>query len=233
MRTPWAARSPARRPIFLRFVVPILYLLALTGAVIAARDRAVVDVRSVELSQAPARTVSAAAARSVRATIFRPTAPERVARHRARRLALVAPVRNMTPVISRSASRSALVPSAESTPFVLRIASITTPATMQAAINACDGPVAIDWSADPRRWGVHPMEIAEHDYCGGAAFTSLATQRQVRVVGGGLSGLYVVDGLRRFVPSGASASELDGLGDIALQTCVSDGMILVGLDRIG
>lgn len=234
MTTVCAAGSAALRRPLLGVVVPLLYLLALTGAVIAARDRADTDARPVELSRAATRTAQVAPpARTERsARVLTPRTHTRIERRRARRHAVVETIPAAAPVVSRSEIRPAPAVLADPAAFMLRIASVTTPATMQAAIDACQGPVEIDWRADPSRWGVHPSEIAEHDYCGGAAFKSLATGREVRVIGGGLSGLYVVNGLRRFVPSGAWASELDGMGDIALQTCVSNGMVLVGLNRI-
>lgn len=115
--------------------------------------------------------------------------------------------------------------------LVVRIASVVTPATMQSAINACQGPVEILWSTDPFQWGSHPDEIAEHDYCGGTDFSSLAAGQQVQVIGGNLTGLYVVNGNRRFAGPGSSADLLDGMGAVVLQTCVPDGVVLVGLDR--
>lgn len=97
---------------------------------------------------------------------------------------------------------------------------------MQSAINACTGPVEIVW-------GNLPPEVAEHDYCGGSAFSSLSAGERVRVIGGNLSGTYVVNGQRRFATAGSSADLLRGIGDIALQTCVPGGVILIGLDRVG
>lgn len=54
---------------------------------------------------------------------------------------------------------------------------------VQVVIDACRGPIEIDWRSDPQRWGVHPPEIAEHKYCGGWAFTSLRRGALVRIWG--------------------------------------------------
>lgn len=235
MTTPGAATPARRRPIFLGVVVPVLYLLALTTAAMLASGRADAGVTAaasgIPKAHRPQVVSSATSVRRVRAA--RPRLRGLV--HQSHQAARVRSWRQapVTQPVSRSEIRRVPVPVATSAPsLVVRVAAVTTPSTMQAAIDRCQGPVAIDWSADPSRWGTHPMEIAEHDYCGGWAFTSVRTGSEVRVLGGGLSGLYVVNGQRRFVPTGASASELDGVGDIALQTCVGNGMILVGLDRI-
>lgn len=110
--------------------------------------------------------------------------------------------------------------------LLLRVARVVRPADMQDAINSCVGPVEI-------LWGSHPLEIAQHDYCGGGWFATLVDGQEVRVTGGELTGLFRVDGSRRWERDGASADSLDGLGDLVLQTCVPGGVELVGLERIG
>lgn len=137
----------------------------------------------------------------------------------------------LEPAVSRSSDRKPAVVANSASVFVVRITRVATPQTMQSAIDACTGPVEILWSNDRFRWGAHPDEIAEHDYCGGSEFSSLAKGQRVRVIGGTLSGRYVVNGYRRFARAGSPAQLLNGLGAIVLQTCVPDGVVLVGLDR--
>ena len=141
--------------------------------------------------------------------------------------------RSALPIASRSYERWRPHAASDTTSLVVRIWTVATPDNMQSAINSCDGPVEINWRSDPSKWGSHPDEIAEHDYCGGAEFRSLRRGQRVRVAGGDLSGLYVVNGDRRFAYAGSSADMLNGLGAIVLQTCVPGGVVLIGLDRVG
>ncbi|MGN6162444.1 MAG: hypothetical protein ACTHOG_12185 [Marmoricola sp.] len=220
---------------FLAFVVPVAYLLALALAALTAL--------------APASGTRSATAATVSQVLSKrhPSSSRRIpahsphrARHRARlsthrwtlRRATPAPAQQAFDVISRSDVRLDTVPTPH-TSMVVRIAAVTTPRTMQAAIDACRGPVEIDWNSDGLRWGWHPSEIAEHDFCGGSRFESLRRGQRVEVIGGTLGGTYVVNGNRRYATAGSSAEQLNGIGDIAMQTCLAKGLILIGLDRIG
>lgn len=136
------------------------------------------------------------------------------------------------PAVSRSGERPPTpVPSSEAV-LVIRIWTVATPDNMQTAINSCRGPVEINWRSDASRWRVHPDEITEHDYCGGSVFRSLRRGQRVHVIGGDLSGRYVVNGKRRFASPGSSADALNSVGEIVLQTCVPGGVVLIGLDRV-
>lgn len=227
-RTPGSAMS---RRVFWGGVVPILYLLALVAAVMLAtatrhHARTGWTPAAAKLTQ---RTH--APARRERRVVHHRVSHRAPAAHRASVPAHLESASNVEPAVSRSSDR--LVPSPAPHPaLVIRIAAVATPSTMQSAINACDGPVEIAWSSDPFQWGALPNEIAEHDYCGGAVFDSLAAGQRVEVVGGDLGGLYVVNGNRRFATAGASADVLSGVGDVVLQTCVPNGVVLVGLDRV-
>jgi len=224
---------------FLAFVVPVIYILALAMAALSAsgtppsaRVPAALTVSQVVgKRQVPAVRRTARHTHRHRRGVH---APSGARRPRPALIAVNRPVptvRAASVPISRSAPRP---PAPEPAPaLTIRIAELATPATMQTAIDACRGPVEIDWNADPLRWGLHPNEIAEHDYCGGARFPALTTGERVKVIGGTVGGLYVVNGHRRYALPGAPAEQLDGIGDIALQTCLPHGLVLIGLDRIG
>lgn len=233
MTTHGAASSVAFSRPFLIVVVPVAYLTALALAIMAATSGggspvATASLDAIHLKPHRSHPVAHRAPKPERRVASPKPTPRLVA---ARRIvpALEVPVRTFAPVVSRSAERVTMTPPPPA--LVVRIASVTTPESMQAAINSCSGPVEILWNDS--QWGFHPTEIAEHDYCGGTAFSALSAGQRVQVVGGDLSGTYLVNGDRRFVALGSSPQELDGIGDIALQTCVPGGLILIGLDRIG
>lgn len=227
MTTPAAAGRSMPRRLFLARVVPVWYVLALMMAAVLARaSMSPAEPTKTETLQPVSSRVKPVSkvhhhahrvARPVRHHVTRPRLEPPAPRP------VVAAPKRVESVVSRSDDRRQTPPPAVS--LVITIASIASPATMQSAINDCLGPVEIDW-------GYFPTEIAEHDFCGGSAFSSLSTGQRVRVVGGGMPGVYVVNGQRRFAAAGSSADQLNGMGDIVLQTCVSDGVILVGLDRV-
>jgi hypothetical protein len=224
MTTHGAATTRPPRRIFLGLVVPLLYILALAAAVSLASGGT--KARSPQMTLATDHVRAKAMHRTHHAK--RATRPHRhVAKPTVRRSHAPRVVSTPPPVIDVPVSRSDdRVAVAEVAPaLVIHIAAVTGPLGMQSAINSCQGPVEIVW-------GVYPTEIAQHDYCGGSAFSALTAGQQVQVIGGGLTGTYVVNGDFRYASVGSSASQLDGIGDIALQTCVTDGVILVGLDRV-
>lgn len=106
----------------------------------------------------------------------------------------------------------------------IRVRYVATSQDMQQKLDRCDGPVQVNWPG-------HTTEIAQHDYCGGAWFNTVAKGQLIRVSGGTMGGLWVVNGNRRTVSKGAPVSSLDGLGGLVLQTCVGSKMVLVGLSR--
>lgn len=228
MTTPWAAGPVFPKRLLLGVVVPVLYILALAITVVAASGGRDGHAPSASMTLVGVRAEPVAKPHTKPKHVVQRTEPKPFTRplHRVTTVAMRPPVQHhVEPVVSRSAYRP-VIEESPSVALVVRVASVTTPATMQAAINQCHGPVEIDW-------GFLPTEIAEHDYCGGSAFSALSAGQQVQVVGGSMAGRYVVNGQRRFAAAGSSAYQLDGLGDLALQTCVSGGVILVGLDRVG
>jgi len=118
-----------------------------------------------------------------------------------------------------------------SAPRITRTEDVRYPATvsnMQALLDRCDGSVAIRFS------GMAVRLLAEHDYCGGRWILRLDRGEVIRVVGGGISGIYRVNRNIKVVPTGSSASVLRGMGDVVAQTCRADGdtVRLVGLSRL-
>ena len=130
----------------------------------------------------------------------------------------------VSPPAPRTPARTPARTQRPTTGVVIRVTAVTNPNDAQAAADACRGPIEILWPG-------LPTEIAQHDYCGGAWFDSVTTGERIEVSGGTMPGLFVVNGRRRVVNHGTSASILSGLGDLVLQTCVGSQMILVGLDR--
>lgn len=226
---------PPRR-VFLARVVPVAYVLALVVTSVVASTgvglHSAMRSPSVVGLDAGVPTASGswpkARERQTQRRV-RMAAVRRIGRRKATMRSRVEWV--FRPAVSRSSQRLAPKPP-PSAALVLHIVAVATPDTMQSAIDACDGPVEINWHSDPARWGVHPDEIAEHDYCGGSQFRFLRRGQRVRVMGGDLSGVYVANGNRRFAFAGSPAHELDGIGDLALQTCVRGGVVLIGLDRV-
>lgn len=225
MTTHGADDTRAPRRWFLGLIVPVLYILALALAVSLARGGA--GSRAPQVSLATDHVRAKVVHPAIRAKRTMPRPHRRVVKPTIRRTHAPVVAATPPPVIEATVSRSddRLPPPIEPAALVIRIAAVTGPLTMQSAINACNGPVEIDW-------GIYPTEIAEHDYCGGTAFSALSAGQRVQVIGGSVAGTYVVNGNLRYASAGSSASALNGIGDIALQTCVTDGVILVGLDRV-
>jgi len=103
-----------------------------------------------------------------------------------------------------------------------------TVSTMQTLLDRCDGSVAIRFSVMAVRL------LAEHDYCGGRWVLHLDPGDVIRVVGGGIRGIYRVNRNIKVVPTGSSAYVLRGMGDVVAQTCRADGdtLRLVGLTKL-
>lgn len=114
-----------------------------------------------------------------------------------------------------------------STPITITVVEVTTAAGGQAAVNRCAGPVEVQYG----RWG-YPNDIIQHDYCGGAWMAFIRAGTRIRIVGGTEPGLYVANGNRRLVPKDSRVSFLQGIGDVALQTCEGSQLALIGLTRI-
>lgn len=99
-------------------------------------------------------------------------------------------------------------------------------ANVEKRIDKCDGPVAVQLRST--------VLIAEHDYCGGAAWIGrIKVGQAVRLSGPGVeTGTYVADELRYQLRGKAKVSDLPR-GDVVLQTCVSKTeLVLVSLHKV-
>lgn len=109
--------------------------------------------------------------------------------------------------------------------FSRSIAKFTELDSVEPALDACAGPVAVFLGEQ------EPILVAEHDYCGGSAWMpKLRADDVVQLTGPGVpSGLYTAETIK-YVPRYDSKVEDLPEGDIVLQTCVSrTRMVLVGL----
>ena len=109
--------------------------------------------------------------------------------------------------------------------FSRSISKFTDLESVDPALDACAGPVAVYLGAG------HPRLVAEHDYCGGSAWMpKLDTNDVVQLSGRGVEeGLYTAETIKH-VPRYDSTVEDMPDGDVVLQTCVSrTRMVLVGL----
>lgn len=96
-------------------------------------------------------------------------------------------------------------------------------------LDACHGPIAIKLGDG------QPVLVAQHDYCGGAAWIpKLNFGDGVRLKGDGVApGIYVVTEIRYQIRKEATVGDLPD-ADAVLQTCVTKHkLILVGLDWVG
>ncbi len=109
--------------------------------------------------------------------------------------------------------------------FSRTIAKFTDLESVDAALDACAGPVAV-YLGEGR-----PKLVAEHDYCGGSAWMpKLDANDIVQLTGPGVeAGLYKAETIK-YVPRYDSTVDDMPDGDVVLQTCVSKTrMVLVGL----
>ncbi len=109
--------------------------------------------------------------------------------------------------------------------FSRTIAKVSGLDDVDAALNACAGPVAVYLGHK------HPLLVAEHDYCGGSAWMpKLKANDVVQLTGRGVeAGLYTAE-VVKYVPRYDSTLEDMPDTDVVLQTCISrTRMVLVGL----
>jgi hypothetical protein len=109
--------------------------------------------------------------------------------------------------------------------FSRAIAKYTDLESVEPALDACAGPVAV-YLGDQ-----HPRLVAEHDYCGGSDWMSkLDRDDVVQLTGPGVeAGLYTTETIK-YVPRYDSTVKDMPDGDVVLQTCISKTtMVLVGL----
>ena len=109
--------------------------------------------------------------------------------------------------------------------FTRSIAKFTDLESVEPALDACAGPVAVYLGAE------HPKLVAEHDYCGGSDWMpKLDTNDVVQLSGRGVeAGLYTAETIK-YVPRYDSTVDDMPDSDVVLQTCISKTkMVLVGL----
>jgi hypothetical protein len=109
--------------------------------------------------------------------------------------------------------------------FSRTIAKFTTLESVDPALDACAGPVAVYLGDD------HPKLVAEHDYCGGSDWMpKLGPNDIVQLTGPGIeSGLYSAVTIK-YVPRYDSTVKDMPDGDVVLQTCISrKQMVLIAL----
>jgi hypothetical protein len=109
--------------------------------------------------------------------------------------------------------------------FSRTIAKFTDLESVEPALNACAGPVAVYIGDD------HPRLVAEHDYCGGSDWMpKLKTNDVVQLTGPGIeAGLYAAETIKHVPRYDSTVKDIPD-GDVVLQTCVSrTQMVLVAL----
>ena len=109
--------------------------------------------------------------------------------------------------------------------FSRSTAKFTDLESVEPALDACAGPVAVYLGAE------HPKLVAEHDYCGGSDWMpKLDTNDVVQLTGPGIeAGLYVTESVKYVPRYDSTVSDMPD-GDVVLQTCISKTrMVLVGL----
>ena len=109
--------------------------------------------------------------------------------------------------------------------FSRGIAKFTDLESVEPALDACAGPVAV-YLGDQ-----HPRLVAEHDYCGGSDWMSkLDPNDVVQLTGPGVeAGLYTAETIKHVPRYDSTVKDMPD-GDVVLQTCISKTtMVLVGL----
>jgi len=109
--------------------------------------------------------------------------------------------------------------------FSRSIAKYTDLESVEPALDACAGPVAV-YLGDGK-----PRLVAEHDYCGGSDWMPKLDENDVvQLTGRGVeAGLYRTDSIK-YVPRYDSTVDDMPDGDVVLQTCIDKKtMVLVGL----
>jgi hypothetical protein len=125
------------------------------------------------------------------------------------------------------APKSLPLPSPKTTKFTRTIFATSTLERSELMLDFCRGPIAIALD------GRDTVLVAEHDYCGGAAWMpTLGKGDAIKLSGEGVrDGTYVVTKIKHALRGHATVRDLPHT-DIVLQTCVStQKMVLVGLER--
>jgi len=186
----------------------VLTLVAAAGLV-TAEEPAEAPSRALTTSVAVTTHLHTASSAQVSAPRMQPSAPKKLS----------------APRVQPSARRQLSAPRITRTEHIRYAATVS---TMQALLDRCDGSVAIRFS------GIAVRLLTEHDYCGGLWILHLDRGEVIEVVGGGIGGIYRVNGNIKVVPKGTSAYVLRGMGGVVAQTCRADGdtLRLVGLTKL-
>jgi hypothetical protein len=199
----------------------VLTLVAAAGLV-TAEEPAEAPSRALTTSVAVTTHLHTASSAQVSAPRMQPSAPKKVP---APRVQPSAPKKVPAPRVQPSARPQLSAPRITRTEHIRYAATVS---TMQALLDRCDGSVAIRFS------GIAVRLLTEHDYCGGLWILHLDRGEVIEVVGGGIGGIYRVNGNIKVVPKGTSAYVLRGMGGVVAQTCRADGdtLRLVGLTKL-
>ncbi len=117
------------------------------------------------------------------------------------------------------------VPVSSDARFSRAIAKYTDLDSVEPALDACAGPIAVDVGDE------HPRLVAEHDYCGGSDWMpKLDRDDVVHLTGPGVeAGLYTAETIKHVPRYDSTVNDMPD-GDVVLQTCISKTtMVLVGL----
>lgn len=128
------------------------------------------------------------------------------------------------PAVAEPVALARLVPK---TTYTRTIHATATIDSVDKQIDRCRGPVAVLIQGGS-------VLVAEHDYCGGAAWIGKINVGQaVKLAGPGIDpGIYVADELRYELRGKAKVSDLPDY-DVVLQTCVTKSeLVLVGMTRV-
>lgn len=109
--------------------------------------------------------------------------------------------------------------------FTRSIAKFTDLDSVEPALDACAGPVAVYLGAE------QPKLVAEHDYCGGSEWMpKLDTDDVVQLTGRGVeAGLYTAETIKYVSRYDSTVDDMPD-GDVVLQTCIDkETIVLVGL----
>jgi len=186
----------------------VLTLVAAAGLV-TAEEPAEAPSRALTTSVAVTTHLHTASSGQVSAPRIQPSAPKKVS---APRMQPSAPKKVPAPRVQPSARPQLSAPRITRTEHIRYAATVS---TMQALLDRCDGSVAIR-------------------FCGGLWILHLDRGEVIEVVGGGIGGIYRVNGNIKVVPKGTSAYVLRGMGGVVAQTCRADGdtLRLVGLTKL-
>ena len=117
------------------------------------------------------------------------------------------------------------VPVSSDARFSRGIAKFTDLESVEPALDACAGPVAVYLGAGK------PKLVAEHDYCGGSDWMpKLDPDDVVQLTGPGVvEGLYTTETIKHVPRYDSTVGDMPD-GDVVLQTCISKTtMVLVAL----